>query len=62
MNILALSFQLLLDEHKRLAAEVEIVTSEGETILKRIPANERLTLFFDEHSSHVSIRPKAETA
>ena len=45
---LAISFQLVIDESKRLAAEIEIVWDDGSTSFKRVSANERLTLHFED--------------
>jgi hypothetical protein len=45
---LAMSFQLVIDERKRLAAEIEIVWDDGSTLFKRLDANERLTLHFED--------------
>lgn len=45
---LAMSFQLIIDDRKRLCAEIEVVWESGETTFKRIDANERLTLHFDD--------------
>lgn len=48
MKPLAMSFQLVMDKKRRLAAEVEIVFEDGSTATKRVPANERMTFFFGE--------------
>lgn len=48
MKPLAMSFQLVIDERKRLCAEIEVVWENGETTLKRIDANERFTVHFDD--------------
>ena len=45
---IAMSFQLVLDEKRRLAAEVEVIWADGSTTLKRIGANERVTLHFED--------------
>lgn len=45
---IAFSLQLILDEHKRLQAEVEIVYENGSTTLRHIPVNEKLTIFFED--------------
>ena len=53
MKPLAMSLQLVLDERKRLSAEIEIVFSSGDTILRRIDANEKITLFFEDFEKEV---------
>lgn len=60
MRPLAISFQLVIDQHKRLAAELEIVFEDGSVVNKTLPANERLTIHFDDlENDHLSIRPKS---
>ena len=61
MKPLAMSLQLVLDERKRLSAEIEIVWEDGSTTAKRIPANERFTIHFDDEEPKVSIRPPGGT-
>lgn len=48
MKPLAMSLQLVLDEHKRLKAEIEVVFEDGTTVLRQIDANARLTVHFDD--------------
>lgn len=52
-----MSFQLVLDEHRRLAAEVEIVFEDGSTVIKRLPANERMTFYFNEKDLEAGLPP-----
>ena len=56
MRPLAISVQMVMDCNRRLCAEIEVVFEDGETILKKLPANTRLTLHFDE------LRQEAEDA
>jgi len=46
MRPLSLTFQLVLDEHKQLATEIEVIYEDGQILTKRLPANERMTLYF----------------
>ena len=49
MKPLAMSFQLVLgQDDRRLYAEIEIVYEDGSTAFRRVPANNRVTLHFDE--------------
>lgn len=54
---LAMSFQLVIDDKKRLAAEIEIVWSDGSTTFKRVGANERFTLHFEDAKPTASRPP-----
>lgn len=48
MKPLAMSFQLVINENKRLVAEIEIVYDDGSTVFRKIPANGRMVIHFDE--------------
>jgi hypothetical protein len=58
MKPLAMSFQLVIKD-QRLHAEVEIVLEDGSTIFKVLPANERLTIHFDDLVKQSTPPPKA---
>lgn len=47
MKALAMSFQLVIKDN-RLHAEVEVVLEDGTTVARTLPANERLTIHFDD--------------
>lgn len=47
MKPLAMTFQLVIKD-KRLHAEVEIVFDDGSTVCRILPANERLTIHFED--------------
>jgi hypothetical protein len=48
MKPLAMSVQLVINEHKRLSMEIEIVFDDGSTSYKRLDVNERTTIHFDD--------------
>lgn len=48
MRPISMSFQLVMDENKRLSAEIEIITADGTIVSRRVSANERHTIHFDE--------------
>lgn len=54
---LALSFQLVIGPDKRLHAELEIVMEDGSLVSKTLPANERVTIHFEDLAA--SDPPKA---
>ena len=58
MKPLAMSFQLVIKD-KRLHAEIEIVLEDGTTINRMLPANERLSIHFDDFLKESTPPPKA---
>lgn len=48
MKALAMSFKLVIDDNKRLCAEIEIVYEDGTTVFRKVPANSRAVIHFDE--------------
>lgn len=58
MKPLAMSFQLVLNG-KRLHAEIEIVMDDGTVISRLLPANEKLTIHFDDLTKEAIPSPKS---
>jgi hypothetical protein len=61
MRPISMSVQVVMDEHKRLSIEIEVVTASGDIVSRRVDANTRHTIFFDE-TEDPAFRPSTPPA